>query len=302
MLKKKINSILVRMTGYKLASAASILDLSQIITDPREGQYYSKGAPFIMSLPFPIGGDWLYSRYDKSSLSPYYQAAAAGLRLNVLEKKEACNAIKKVLIDYSKMVVIKHPNQLLGLDANDSTFNNACRFWDMVLPWDTPNVKKLSKMRGDNIRKENLRYGLNSDRTLTDGYDVEGKIEVEMQRIWDLLYSIKKRGFKFSPDNCVTARAYFRQNTFVWRVSGGMHRAAIASAMGYESIPVKIDQIIRREDSLHWPSVKAGHYSEKHALYLFDRIFDGNPPDVFRAWQNHVGNTYFSPTIQREKA
>jgi len=278
------------MTGYENASSVSIIDLSDTITDPREGIYYSKGAPFIMSLPFSIGGDWLYSRYDKSSLSPYYQAAAAGLRLNVLKKKEACNAIKKVLIDYSKMVVIKHPNELLGLDANDSAFNNACRFYDMVLPWDTPNVSKLSKMRGDNIRKENLSYGLNSDRTLTDGYDVDEKIEVETQRIYDLLYSIKRNGFKFKPSNCVSARVYIRQKKFVWRVSGGMHRAAIASAMQYGSISVRIDQIIRREDSLHWPSVKAGHCSESVALKLFDRVFDGNPPDAFGAWKKYVAN------------
>lgn len=56
-LKKKINKLLLDNTGYRLTRSESVLDLRDVISDPREGIYRSKNMPFILELSFSNGGD-----------------------------------------------------------------------------------------------------------------------------------------------------------------------------------------------------------------------------------------------------
>lgn len=281
-----INSMVFEKAGLRLSRYKGILNLCDTVIDPREGFYRSKGQPFVMNLSFSSGGDWLYSKYDSCSLSPYYHAAVAGI--NAKNEKDAHAAIYAILKTFSSRVVIKGPNELLGLDSFESSFNDSNKMWEMVLPWDNPDLKSLSAMRGKNIFEENLRYGLSSDRVLTDGVDVEGKLKVETQRIYDLLMSVKKNGLLVNDNNLISARIYIAKDSFVWRVSAGMHRAAILAALGWKNVPIKVDQLIRREDFNYWPGVTEGLYNVHTALDLFDRVFSGTAPSVFDEWKLYV--------------
>lgn len=65
-------------------------------------------------------------------------------------------------------------------------------------------------------------------------------------------------------------------------LNGGQHRAASLSALGHETIPVRLTSpssasIIRRDDVDFWPYVRTGLFSRETALEVFDRIFSGIP-------------------------
>jgi len=287
-LKQSINHLLQKTTGYRLTKDSAIPDLRGKVTDLGDAVYQAKTYPFIMDLPFDIGGDWLYARYADLSLSPYYQAAAAALKVIDNSPQQARDEISKVLQHYANLVTIGHPNELLGLSVEESKFNDAKKFYEMVLPWDHQDVLTLSTMRGNNIRNENRRYGLDSDCGLTGTEHIDEKIKIETNRVYDLLLSMRTHGFIESFENMISARVYVYNGQYKWRAASGMHRSAIWAAMGREAIPAIISRIINRSEVAYWPAVKAGYYSQESALKVFDRIFNAAPPPAYSKWQQLV--------------
>lgn len=293
MVRSQINKILMRIIGYRITRAGTPSGKCGAFNDPREVEYSTGRGSFIMTLPFKSGGDWAYAKYDTNSLSPYYQAIAAAQHYIDRDKKAAFDVIRYIIAEYARTVFLKGPNDLLGLSAAESKFQGARGVWEMALPWDAGSIDELAKRRIENVRRENLRYGLRSSRNLTDGYEVEEKVRVETQRTWELFLSLRRRGFVVDQGNMICARVYVKSDRFVWRVSGGMHRAAILAAMGYDSVPVKVTQIIRYDDWAYWPNVQAGVYTQENSQALFDRIFYGQAPAAFSKWAELVQKKSF---------
>ena len=115
----------------------------------------------------------------------------------------------------------------------------------------------------------------------------------EYMRLQKLINSIGVNGFQRNdtPDGDIKGVVLVNSDLETKiLLNGGQHRAAVAAAMGFDNIPVRLfptisSTLIRRDDVDFWPYVKSGLFSRNQALTVFDRIFKGIPPQNVQ-WQN----------------
>ena len=276
----KANKALGSITGYQLHRTNKVdLDIANFLHDPREASYHRLNCPFFMFLKVSQGGNWLYSKFESPSSCVYFNATHKAL--NLLGDDLFYDAVKKEINRYREKVKIINPNELLGLEANESQFDIDSKPFEMVLPWDNRQPKTVANSIYSNISKENERYGLKTDEVLTHYNCSINKVNIETQRLSSLIESIVNKGYEFDEMDPIIVDILTHGDQYVWRVIGGQHRAAVLAALGYKKVLVRINKIIRREESSFWPAVKSGYYNERSALKVFDRCFHGKPPGAF---------------------
>src|SRR5690606_4329352 len=118
------------------------------------------------------------------------------------------------------------------------------------------------------------------------------KVRIESQRLLNLLTSIRKKGYEQQYPDTLGCFILVSGKNYKWYVQGGQHRAAVLAALGRETIPVYVRQIVRREDVSFWPNVQSGIFSEEQALIIFDRLFVGNPPILAQNWIDFVNREF----------
>lgn len=104
------------------------------------------------------------------------------------------------------------------------------------------------------------------------------KLSQEIRKYESIIHSIRKRGYQ--PQKYGTIRGYFLFDDharYVFRITQGMHRAAVLDAMGWESFSVSFDPTMPHYVSLsslcYWPKVMDGSLSPELARYMFKRHF-----------------------------
>lgn len=124
--------------------------------------------------------------------------------------------------------------------------------------------------------------------TIADGWKTYGPVserllEVEVERLYGLLESIRRRGYRRHDGRIgdINATVLWRStDDWKWRITGGDHRAAVLRALDYRHIPVRVVGLVRPEEVSIWPNVDAGLYPPAQALDLFDRLVDGEMASV----------------------
>ncbi len=111
------------------------------------------------------------------------------------------------------------------------------------------------------------------------------KLALQVSRLHQLLQSVRSRGFEPFARNAPTKVVALRKNgDYRWFIDEGQHRFALGGALGLESMPAMVTSVVRREDARLWPQVVSGTFTEKGALELFDRVFNGIPAPVAQNW------------------
>lgn len=280
---QKINNLLSKITGLMIVRAG--IDLRGITDDPIHAYYLTNSNSMILNLDVNKGGEFLYSNYKKNSISPYYQAARKVRGFDEIDSQSVKDDIFKIFNKYAELVNITDANELIELEGIANKRLKGASIWQWALPWESVDIEKRAIKRIKNIRYENKRYDLDSDLSLIQCGVGHKKIEVETERLLNVALSIIKKGYITDVDDMITVNIYKDDADYVWRVIGGMHRAAILAALGREFIPVKVNTIIRRSDVSGWPGVVSGIYSKDDALKLFDKIFNAQSPSAFKDWQ-----------------
>lgn len=286
-IRNNINNFLQKTTGYRLAKGSALPNLRGKVTDPREGIYHAKVFPFIMDLPFDRARNWRWFSLNEYSASPFYVATLHFLHAD--EQHKNIKIIQDIISDYATLVNVSNPIEYLGIEGLDSVFRKKTHPMEIVLPWErgTPQANYEAWCR--NTYAENLEYGYKSFDYLGGKNCSEQKIELEALRLHTLIKSIQTRGFLSSPYGLFGAVAMVNENNdLYYYVVGGQHRSSVLAAMGWQTVPVKVSQIIYREEVEYWPAVKAGYYSQEAALKVFDRIFNAEPPPANSKWQELV--------------
>jgi hypothetical protein len=127
---------------------------------------------------------------------------------------------------------------------------------------------------------ENLIIG---DGVLLDSCDgqclIEMKPDNEARHLQKLCISMQSSGFvrHDGPHGDVEGWVLVRADgAYCVQIRGGQHRAAVASALGFVSIPVRISHAaIKYEMADYWPQVRAGRMSKSGAQSVFDRVLEG---------------------------
>ena len=154
------------------------------------------------------------------------------------------------------------------------------------LPW---SVTVSLDARHALIRKENRGHGAKLDAE--HGWFGFGPVStqkgrLEMTRLGRVCDSIREHGYRRrdTMDGDIRASILIGNRDWVCWIGSGHHRIAALSALGYTQVPIRLlsggyRPLIRRTDVDAWPQVRSGLYSRDQALAVFDRIFEGRPPD-----------------------
>lgn len=155
---------------------------------------------------------------------------------------------------------------------------------EAAVPWVT--------VSGPGVRNKRVRRSLRHSKKMgmplspEDGdYSIgpfsQAKGEMEFERLAQVVDSIRDVGYQpSSPFANIVCNVYERDGDWMLLVKSGTHRVAALKALGYERVPVIVNnkKMVRVEDVRSWPGVVSGHFSESEARNLFERVFAGEDP------------------------
>ena len=273
--------------GFLSLKSRKVIDVREVLTDPREISYHLKPKlKALINLPTLKGRLGMFYELEKSrSLHPYLLAASTYIEKR--SQKDSFDLIKK----YSELFTINNANENLGLEEYP-VFPDSSSPFGYILPWEAGDPVKKIKARLEQMKKENLRYGLSQISHLGSSNCCDRKILIETKRITELAESIMTSGYKLTYKSPISANILIHDREYTWMPSSGNHRVAILSALGWNLLPVLINGFIRREEVSLWPAVRTGLYTEESALCVFDRIFQANPPASAKKWVEQAKQTY----------
>ncbi len=241
--------------------------------------------------------------FSLKGTSPFYLSALAGIR-HGLEKPDVFEVIRDVLRIYYEKVTPEHAAEWLGVQVNEGHIFRQSPPWAAVFPWRARSVESYRQAYEKAAIEENRSVGI-MDKDINDGWLFcgpvsEAKMEVEARRIGNVLKSIKHQNYCRSDDSDGDARATAlvkRNHEWRWLLTAGNHRAAAASALGYDSIPIRINLVIERAHVDYWPHVRNGNYTREQALDFFDRVFEAQSPPVAASWSQFASKEFAAGVV-----
>ena len=199
------------------------------------------------------------------------------------------NEAKAILEKYYNTVKPRTASDRLGIRNNQ--FENYGPD-AALMPWEKGDPVETEKIKKDGYLQENKSFGLNNvEFGSLFGPVPSIKIDSELKRLQNLIYSIKYNGYSRhnGKDGDIGGYLLYDDSSVneKWCVrldKKGNHRAAVLAAMGYSVTPVRIlnNNLILRSEVNKWPQVIAGRLNIDKALVIFDNMIDGKIPFVYK--------------------
>jgi hypothetical protein len=271
------------------------LDVRRYGNDPRSIVY--DGRPVLVDAPMWRGRGLHNYSLHREGPHPFVRAAAAMLHLDHPDGQT--EAMRRLLSAYYARVQPATFAEWMGLSARGSALDRIPA-WAAPFPWETRGVESTRRDRAKAARAESLRGGV--ELPISAGWQFVGpavpeKIDLEVRRLQSLTNSLQRSGFRRSDarQGDVTAvvlwRADARDDAWRWIVHDGHHRAAVASALGLDAIPVRVVRVVRRDEATLWPGVVSGLYPLDSALEVFDGQFSERPSPIAEPWLDFLEQT-----------
>lgn len=281
----------IRSLGYEVRRVAdpARLEIEPAGTDPVTLEYCLSKRGYAV-LEIPLEGCRAFHSLGlplDSDVHPFVTAFEAALRNENAGKGR--QAIEKILTQYYASVQPSSALEVVGLTGQDAPGLRNVPPIGYLLPWSENGVTEIISRRERSLMYVGMRYGINP--AAGAGHTFFGpvqpaKLELQVTRLHTLLEAVRSQGFKPFARNFPTKVAALRKNgRNRWLVEEGQHRFALGGALKIATIPAIVTSVVRREDAALWPQVVAGVFTEKGALDLFDRIYDGAPAPIARAWR-----------------
>lgn len=272
--------------GYRLVKITppSLIDIRKESNHPFELLYRSQFDPILIDADIRWGRSLRNIALDPPEEHPFAYAIIHGMKHGDREL-----AIRDALQSYYASVQPQNPAEWMGIGHSSIL----CEYpaWALSMPWDKRTPYEWQLIREDFVLNENKEFQKNL--TIEQGWHFWGpaadeKIEIETKRLDRLVSSLLKNGLARHDGHDGDIRAVVLKNDagdWRWQVTGGEHRAAGLAAFGYKSIPIRVIQIVNRQDVNIWPNVTAGFFTREEALAVFDQIFSGIPTGAIRNWK-----------------
>ncbi|AQU84856.1 MULTISPECIES: hypothetical protein [unclassified Halomonas] len=257
--------------------SGSLVDLRGSVQHPLVFSYTEVFESAILECPFEYGRTQPCWRLDEES--PFVKSVQVALKYS--SDSQRYIAIYGVLEEFYQRFTHENAASYLGL-RNDALAEVPPH--GSVFPWRARTQKSYQTQYEKAAINENISVGIAegiSAGWLFCGPVRKEKLKAEALRMKNVFDSIQSKGYQRSDDDDgdVKATALINDNQeWRWLITAGNHRASAAAGLGYESIPVRINLIIRRCDVKYWPNVLSGLYTIEEALFVFDRVFYGSRP------------------------
>lgn len=267
---------------------------SQVILDLRHGTNHPLSLRYseIFSSAL-LQADFNYGRAQPgialNESSPFVDAAKVAIE-NGIEKKNTLDLMQESLRLYYDHVQPNNAAEWLGINSQSTSLLAQVPPWGAVFPWRARTQESYQKAYEKAAHEENMAVGMK--RGIEDGWLFCGavsheKIRIEAERILYVLRRISNDGYQRddTADGDVRATALIDENNhWRWLITAGNHRAAAATALGYSSIPVRINLVISRQDVSFWKHVVEGLFTAEEALTIFDNFFYARPCAILLPW------------------
>ncbi len=264
------------------------VDVRQTANHPASILYHGERTAESVLVDLPIDRGYSIEAFPLAPGGPHPFVCA------IQRAEESSNpreAIRRVLAEYYRTVQPTNAAEWLGLSPDEvpELANAPC--CARLMPWDAETIDERYHGVQSLARSENRRYG--KPLGIDHGWKLCGPVtepflELQTDRLHSLYRSFKEQGLVRHDEldgDIRTAVLIDEHGDWRWlQCGGGFHRSAVASALGYRTIPVRIWRLIFREHVDLWPQVASGEFSRRGALKLFDRIFSGRPASVAQPW------------------
>lgn len=276
---------LLSSKGFYRIHRVPPVDLRDLLDDPVEALTRSSGNPALINVPVNHcrGLSPVAFPCTKDAAHPFIETA-----LGILNGSVTRYDGSPLQVYYDRFQPANLAG-LLGLDTDHpSPLSRMSPYTYAFFPWDgIPNINNSRDARKV-ISLENKSQGVRlSPKT---GWQLCGPVsgrkgELEFMRLSKILESIQRNGYNRHNDydGDISGQVLVRGEQYVIIITPGDHRIAALAALGYENVPVRIGSkpvpIVFRTDVKLWPAVRSGMMSEKQALCVFDRVFEGRQPE-----------------------
>jgi hypothetical protein len=286
MLKELVRRVVARF-GYRLEPAGEVppIDLRAVCNNPFSLPYYSEARPILIDVPMNLGRGLRVIPLAPGTSHPMVRALTEGLRASKRDSE-----ITAWLKSYYQAVQPGSAAEWLDLNQSESPELFSQPPWAVTMPWDVRTPDEWRTAREGFVLSENSAAGISM--TISEGWHFWGpvsdeKLGIEARRLEQLADSFIARGVVRHDGLDGDVRAVVLRTvdgSWRWQVTGGEHRAAVLSALGYKQIPARILQVVNREDIGVWPGVTSGVFTRDAALKVFDLVFAGHLPRLLRRW------------------
>lgn len=290
MLIKIIQTIFYKL-GYKIILYENYkpIDQRQSGNSPLSLLYNGYKQSILIDVSMQDGRGLPLFTFKNNGYNPFIFAAN-----EAKNKKYSKEIIYNVLKKYYELVQPENAAAVLGVSPHDVPLLAYEPSWAAVLPWDSENISQWKKSHKETILKENRKHG--KTITVKDGWAWCGpishkKLSIETNRFFKVLKSIQTKGYlrhDGSDGDIYGVVLINSEKQWKWQATAGQHRVSILSALGYQTIPVRIIKIVKRDEVELWPNVVSGVFSIETALKLFDQIFNGVLPHSTEKWVNYL--------------
>lgn len=253
--------------------------------------YIHPGTGALVDFPASLGRARPLFRYGPDSNHPFVLAIR---HAKARPKESQYAAIYEVLAEFYESFAPAGIADYLPLRADSPL--RLYPPWAVIMPW----VARTPEQYQDDVKgytlAENRYYSKSSGFGIEKGWGFLGpvhpdKLDVETRRLLYLLQSIQSRGYRRhdAVDGDITAYILIGDDKeWAWRTTNGFHRAATLSGLGWEYIPIRPYQIIRRYDVSFWPGVRSGLFTVEEALRIFDLMMEGRYVGKFEAFERFL--------------
>jgi hypothetical protein len=287
-------NVVLHPLGYRIGridprpASLPVLDMRAEVDDPIEAIYRANSIAVLVNIPT--------ARIRSMHILGFRCAGDAGHPL--IEAVTACLRHPAQIGSESPLRAFyerwrpANAAEVLGLGRSSSaaTLMKAPPHCYPALPWSSSSVEELALKMPQWIKEENSRHGTALDAGHGHtffGPLSESKWNMEFVRIKSISLAVSSRGFERSngADGDILGFVMIRGGEWVLNAVEGQHRLAALAALGWSEIPIRIPyrrwshpNLVYRSDVASWPNVRNGLFSERDALDVFDRIFDGRQP------------------------
>jgi hypothetical protein len=274
--------------GYRITSQWPVArDVRHLTSDPTCFHYLS-GEP-VIDVPVHLGTICtgpLASRY-----CAFVLAARSGIERQMTSG--GAGAVREVLEHFYRKSTPVDWSTWRGIPPEDCQALAGLPPGIGWVPWTEGNPSTESYELA--IASGNARLGFSGDHR--DGWPSIGpvserRLSFETDRIVSVVRSITDHGYTRSDawDGDVRADILMDEDgSWRWWASDGHHRAAVAAAMNFETIPVRIRKIARRSEVEVWPKVLDRSMSAAGAIAFFDLFRDDDRwPTCYDSWRDWV--------------
>jgi hypothetical protein len=259
---------------------------------PVDGRQHS-GNPLVLSyrhpgrrllLDAPVEWGFGLHNYPLNRPRPLIPIMQEAFAQPGLERQLISEALQRFYDDWQPATAA----EFFGLEAHEARVLAELPTWLSPWPWEPLDLEQKRAQRQRTEGRENARV-LERDLSIEAGGwkfcgpVTESKLKVEVERLVRVLESVRSNGFRRDDGSDGDIRAIVLSHSdgsWRWQVLAGQHRYAVISALGNPCIPIRVEQIVRRQDVELWPGVVSGIFEPAAALKVFDNCFAGSSAEA----------------------